>query len=197
MQSPWDIGETYAPVTRLSTVWTLLAIAAGRPDWDLRHLDISTAFINATLKEEVYMECPDGYGACTDVVCGHIQSLDKKPTCEKCKLAKIDTKGEIIIKLKKAIYGLKQSPRDWYDTIVSWLTRPTKEGGQGFSQSPHDPCLISKIEHEAPGLLKKNAAVRPLLISKKVADKEMWIALYVDDLLMAGHNDTKAMTGYV
>ena len=189
MQSPWDIGETYAPVTRLSTVRTLLAIAAGRPDWDLRHLDISTAFINATLKEEVYMECPDGYGACTDVVCGHIQSLDKKPTCEKCKLAKIDTKGEIIIKLKKAIYGLKQSPRDWYDTIVSWLTRPTKEGGQGFSQSPHDPCLISKIEHEAPGLLKKNAAVRPLLISKKVADKEMWIALYVDDLLMAGHSE--------
>ena len=64
MQSPWDIGETYAPVTRLSTVRTLLAIAAGRPDWSLRHLDISTAFINAKLKEEVYMELPDGYRAC-------------------------------------------------------------------------------------------------------------------------------------
>ena len=64
MQSPWDIDETYAPVTRLSTVRTLLAIAAGRPDWSLRHLDISTAFINAKLKQEVYMELPDGYRAC-------------------------------------------------------------------------------------------------------------------------------------
>ena len=188
MQSPWDIGETYAPVTRLSTVRTLLAIAAGRPDWDLRHLDISTAFINATLKEEVYMECPDGYGACTNLDCGHIQSLDDKLICQKCK-SKIDTQGDIIIKLKKAIYGLKQSPRDWYDTIVGWLTKPTKEGGQGFTQSPHDPCLISKLQHSSPDLFKKNSSIRPTLISKKVADTEMWIALYVDDLLMAGHSE--------
>ena len=72
---------------------------------------------------------------------------------------------------------------------MSWLTRSTKEGGQGFVQSPHDPCLISKIEREAPNLFKKNTVVRLLLISKKVADKEMWIALYVDDLLMAGHSE--------
>ena len=81
------------------------------------------------------MECPDGYGACTNLNCGHIQSLDDKPTCQKCK-SKIDTHCDIIIKLKKAIYGLKQSPRDWYDTIVGWLTKPTKEGRQGQRSCP-------------------------------------------------------------
>ena len=39
MQSPWDIGETYAPVTRLCTVRTLLAVAAGLPDWTPGHMD--------------------------------------------------------------------------------------------------------------------------------------------------------------
>ena len=160
MQSPWDIGETYAPVTQLSTVHTLLVIAASRPDWSLRHLDISTAFINAKLKEEVYMELPDGYRACEH--CGEVQPLTNKECCEpKCGKKMTQAAGDMVIKLHKAIYGLKQSPRDWYDTIVAWLMKPKAKGGQGFEQSPHDPCLISnmkKVDPDFAHILQESAA---------------------------------------
>ena len=62
MQSPFEYGETYAPVCKLSTVRTLLSYATSQGNkWGFRGLDISTAFINATLKDSVYMESPEGY----------------------------------------------------------------------------------------------------------------------------------------
>ena len=195
MQSPWDIGETYAPVTRLSTVRTLLAIAAGRPEWSLRHLDISTAFINADLKEDVYMELPDGYRACEH--CHEVQPLANHTCCNSTCKKTMKRDADLVIKLRKAIYGLKQSPRDWFDTITGWLMKPLKNGGQGFKQSPHDPCLISNLMSSDPEFAKAMQAKRaessdqpePTLISKVKNGKEIWIALYVDDLLIAGDSE--------
>jgi hypothetical protein len=61
----------------------------------IHHVDISTAFLNGILEEEVYIESPDG-------------------------LKEIFSKNEVL-KLKKALYGLKQASRSWNKTLVKYL----------------------------------------------------------------------------
>jgi hypothetical protein len=59
---------------------------------EIHQMDVITAFLNGTLKEEVYMELPDGY---------------EKPGW--------------IVQLLRSLYGLKQSPRRWYSELNSFL----------------------------------------------------------------------------
>ncbi|BBH04495.1 multidrug resistance-associated protein 9 [Prunus dulcis] len=91
-----DFNETFAPVARLDTVRTLVAVAAQR-NWNLFQLDVKSAFLNGVLNEEVYVDQPSGF-----VMQG---SEDK------------------VYKLKKALYGLKQAPRAWYDEINSYFIK--------------------------------------------------------------------------
>ena len=80
-----DYQETFAPVTRLETLRLLLAYAV-QEDWEVRQIDVKTAYLYGDLDEEIFMEAPDGYNVPT----GH------------CLL------------LRKALYGLKQAGRQWY-----------------------------------------------------------------------------------
>jgi hypothetical protein len=96
-----DYNETFAPVVRLSTLRIILALVAAR-DLDVIQIDVKTAFLYASLEEEVYMYQPEGY-----TVCGRENDV--------CRLI-------------KSIYGLKQAPRVWNmelnDAIVKYgLTR--------------------------------------------------------------------------
>ncbi|KAI5336534.1 hypothetical protein L3X38_015802 [Prunus dulcis] len=52
-----DYNETFAPVARLDTIRTLIALAAQK-EWNLYQLDVKSAFLNGVLKEEVYVEQP-------------------------------------------------------------------------------------------------------------------------------------------
>ena len=80
-----DYEETFAPVARITSVRTLIAIAAAR-QWRLTQMDVKNAFLNGELEEEVYMRPPPGY------------------TCQEKK----------VCRLRKALYGLKQAPRAWF-----------------------------------------------------------------------------------
>ncbi|KAM0961159.1 hypothetical protein ACFX13_020902 [Malus domestica] len=91
-----DYNETYAPVARLDTIRTLIALAAHK-SWKLYQLDVKSAFLNGVLQEEVYVEQPEGF-----VVKG---------------------KEEKVYKLPKALYGLKQAPRAWYGEIDNYFTQ--------------------------------------------------------------------------
>ena len=77
-----DYDETFCPVVRLESLRTMLALAV-QHDLELHQVDITTALLNGTL-EEVFMKQPEGF-----VVPGS---------------------KELICRLKKSIYGLKQSP---------------------------------------------------------------------------------------
>ncbi|KAG5521631.1 hypothetical protein RHGRI_034005 [Rhododendron griersonianum] len=80
-----DYEETFAPVARLTSVRSLLAVAAVRK-WNLNQMDVKNAFLNGDLTEEVYMRPPPGYNHPPNKVC----------------------------KFHRALYGLKQAPRAWF-----------------------------------------------------------------------------------
>ena len=85
-----DYDETYAPVTRLETIRLLFTIAVEK-DWEVRQIDVKTAYLYGELDEEIFMEPPEGY----EVPEGHV------------------------LKLQKALYGLKQAGRQWYKKLRS------------------------------------------------------------------------------
>lgn len=79
-----DFGETYAPVIRVSTVRILLSIAATF-DMEMVQFDVSTAFLNGSISEEIYLHQPPGFN---------------------------DQSGRLC-RLQRGLYGLRQSPRAW------------------------------------------------------------------------------------
>ena len=63
-----DYEETFAPVARLSSVRTLLVVAASH-QWKLFQMDVKNAFLNGDLSEEVYMQPPPGLSHPPDKMC--------------------------------------------------------------------------------------------------------------------------------
>ncbi|KAG7585301.1 Reverse transcriptase RNA-dependent DNA polymerase [Arabidopsis thaliana x Arabidopsis arenosa] len=86
-----DYTETFSPVAKMVTVKMLLKISASKK-WFLNQLDISNAFLNGDLEEDIYMRIPEGYAESKGI------SLPKNAVC----------------RLKKSIYGLKQASRQWF-----------------------------------------------------------------------------------
>ncbi|KAL0902482.1 hypothetical protein ABMA27_000340 [Loxostege sticticalis] len=79
-----DYEQTFSPVARMATVRALLSVSA-KENLFLTQFDVSTAFLNGKLQEEIYMNQPDGYNDGTSRVC----------------------------LLQRSLYGLKQAPRCW------------------------------------------------------------------------------------
>ena len=95
-QADIDYNETYAPVANFSTFLFLLNIAASK-DLLAHQVDFDAAFLNAPLKEQIFVRNLPGFKQLPE--------------------------GKIY-QLKKALYGLKQSPREWWlllrDTIINF-----------------------------------------------------------------------------
>ena len=89
-----DFSKTFAPVARLDTIKTLLALVA-QNGWNIHHMDIKSTFLNGYLEEEIFVEKPEGF---------IVKGMEKK-----------------VYFLKKALYGLKQAPRGWFSRIDSHL----------------------------------------------------------------------------
>ena len=83
----FDFTETFAPTVRYSAVRTILALA-GLEDMEIHSLDISNAYLNGVLEEEIYMEQPEGFA--------------------------VEGKEDWVCRLKKSLYGLKQAGRTWH-----------------------------------------------------------------------------------
>ena len=78
-----DYDETFCPVVRMESFRTILASAIQK-DLKLHQIDVTTAFLNGKLEEEVYMKQPQGFI--------------------------LEGQEELVCRLNKSIYGLKQSP---------------------------------------------------------------------------------------
>ena len=85
-----DYGELFSPVVHLESLRTILALLSVR-DLDVIQFDITSAYLHWTLKEEVYMEQPEGYVA--------------------------PRKEDWVWRLKKGVYGLVQAGRTWNEEL--------------------------------------------------------------------------------
>lgn len=127
-----DYSETFASVARYETVRSLLAIAACEGQY-IEQFDVKTAFLHGEVKEDIYVKIPAGY----------------------------DTPNkDHVLKLQKSIYGLKQSPRCWYETISKALLKI------GLRPTKNEPCVFMG----------------------RIGNDKVTLALFVDDGLVFSSN---------
>ena len=86
-----DYFKTYAPVARLASIRTILAIAA-RNNWPIKAFDFQSAYLNVSLdgNEEIFIELPPGY---------------------------VSEHPDVVVRLLKVLYGLKQAGWKWYEKL--------------------------------------------------------------------------------
>ena len=102
-----DYFEVFAHTGKYKSLRVLLSLAATY-DLELNQLDVPSAFVRAELEEDVYMEMPRGF----------------------------EVDG-MVCKLQKSLYGLKQSPRNWYLLVSVFI-----KDEMGFNACVSDPCLF-------------------------------------------------------
>ena len=118
-----DYLETFAPVAKMSTVRSLLAVTAMQ-GWNAYQMDVTNAFLHGELEDEVYMKLPAGYHGFGSRISASEGELKQHS-------------HNLVCKLKKALYGLKQAPRLWFDKLKLAL----KNGG--YQQSKADYSLFT------------------------------------------------------
>jgi hypothetical protein len=87
-----DYQETFAPVLKYKSIRIIIVLSL-HFNLRIKQFDVKTAFLNAKVKEDIYVEVPDGM----DVADGHV------------------------LKLQQALYGIKQAPREWHAEIDGYI----------------------------------------------------------------------------
>ncbi|CAI7731481.1 unnamed protein product [Closterium sp. NIES-53] len=112
-----DYSQTYSPTPKMTTLWVLLHVAAQRY-YELHSLDFSTAFLQGSLHEEIWLRRPPGFTG--SFPAGTQWSL------------------------RRPVYGLRQAPREWHDTLRTTLA------ALGFAPSTADPSLFLRTDTSLP-----------------------------------------------
>ncbi|KAE8189020.1 hypothetical protein A4X06_0g5714 [Tilletia controversa] len=113
-----DYDETFAPTSRLQILRLFCSLSAAL-DLEFHQIDFETAYLNANFKHDIYMEVPEGVEALPDEV----------------------------LKLRLALYGLKQSGHDWHAALRDALD------SIGFQQCEFDPSIFVRNGERAAMLL--------------------------------------------
>ncbi|GJT03766.1 NAD(P)-binding domain-containing protein [Tanacetum coccineum] len=147
--------------------------------YELEQLDVKTAFLHGNLKETIYMRQPPGFEERT---------------------------GNKVYLLKKSLYGLKQSPRQWYKLFYVYMI------SNGFSRNNYDSCVYFK--KFAPGSLmylmvctRPNIAYAVSIVSRYLANlglvygrdqgKHMDVDGFVDAYYAKDPDKYRSITGCV
>nr|GEX27607.1 retrovirus-related Pol polyprotein from transposon TNT 1-94 [Tanacetum cinerariifolium] len=118
--------ESFAPVARLELVRLFIAYAAHK-SFSVYQMDVKTTSLYGPLKEEVYVNQPDGF---------------------------VDPYNpDKVYRLKKALYGLKQAPRAWYNELSNFLVSKGFSKGIQIHQSPRD-IFINQAKYAQEILIK-------------------------------------------
>nr|GFB07648.1 hypothetical protein [Tanacetum cinerariifolium] len=121
-----DFEESFAPVARLEAVRLFIAYAAHK-SFIIYQMDVKTEFLYDPLKEEVYVNQPDGF---------------------------VDPyHPDKVYRLKKPLYGLKQAPRAWYDELSKFLLSKGFTKGIQIHQSPRG-IFINQAKYAQEILVK-------------------------------------------
>nr|GEX63471.1 retrovirus-related Pol polyprotein from transposon TNT 1-94 [Tanacetum cinerariifolium] len=131
-----DFEESFASVARINAIRIFIANTTSK-NMTIYQMDVKTAFLNGELKEGVYVSQPEGF-----VDPDHLTH---------------------VYRLKKALYGIKQAPRAWYDTLSRFFL------DNNFSKGVVDPTLFTR----------------------KIGKHILLVQIYVDDIIFAS-TDPKA-----
>ncbi|CAI5497344.1 unnamed protein product, partial [Closterium sp. Naga37s-1] len=134
-----DCFHTFSPTPKMTTLRVLLHVAA-QSDYELHSLDFSTAFLQGSLHEEILLCRPTG-------ITGSFPAGTQWS-------------------LHRPVYGLRQAPRKWHDTLRTTLA------AFGFAPSTADPSLFLRTDTSLP---------------------PFYVLVYIDDLVFATA-DTEALT---
>lgn len=126
-----DFNQVFSPVVKHSSIRLLLAVVA-RFNLELEQLDVKTAFLHGELEETIFMAQPEGFV--------------------------VEGEEDHVCLLKKSLYGLKQSPRQWYKRFDAFMV------DIGYSRTDFDACVYFRR-------LPDNSFI--------------YLLLYVDDMLIA------------
>ncbi|CAB4042957.1 Retrovirus-related Pol poly from transposon TNT 1-94, partial [Paramuricea clavata] len=111
-----DYFETFSPTAKITSIRMLMQLALDL-DMEVHQMDVKTAYLNAPVDCELYIEQPEGF-------------------------VKHSESGEMLVcKLNKSLYGLKQSGRNWNHMLHTFLT------SKGFTQLVSDPCVYIKKQN--------------------------------------------------
>ncbi|CAI7916681.1 unnamed protein product [Closterium sp. NIES-54] len=183
-----DYFQTFSPTPKMTTLRVLLHIAAQR-DYELHSLDFSTAFLQGSLHEEIWLRRPPGFTGTFPPgtqwsLRRPVYGLRQAPPAQRdYELHSLDFSTaflqgslheEIWLRrppgftgtfppgtqwsLRQPVYGLRQAPREWHDTLRTTLA------ALGFAPSTADPSLFLRTDTSLP---------------------LFYILVYVDDLVFA------------
>ena len=130
-----DYTETFSPTANITSVRALMQIAVHN-NLTVHQMDVKTAFLHAPIDTEIYLEQPEGF---------EVKSNDGE---------------KLVYRLKKSIYGLKQSGRNWNRVLHDHLCN------DGFVQNSVDHCVYKKTTNDGVTL----------------------VIIWVDDLIIAASN---------
>src|ERR1044072_580638 len=102
-----DYDEIFSPVVRHTSIRAVLALVACTY-MILEQMDVKTAFLHGNLEEQIYMKHPEGFE---------------------------ETGQGLVYQLKRSLYGLKQSPRQWYKRFDSYMLKI------GYGRCDYDCCV--------------------------------------------------------
>ncbi|CAI7928137.1 unnamed protein product [Closterium sp. NIES-54] len=126
-----DFFHNFSPTPKMTTLEVLLHVAAQR-DYELHSLDFCTAFLQGSLHEEIWLRRPPGF-------------TGSFPASTQWSLW-------------RPVYGLRQAPREWHDTLRRTLA------ALGFAPSTADPSLFLRTDTSLP---------------------PFYVLVYIDDLVFA------------
>jgi hypothetical protein len=117
-----DYGETFSPIARMESIRLFLAYTSSK-NIKVYQMDVKSSFLNGDLKEEVYMEQPDGF--------------------------QVQEEEQYLYMLKKNLYGLKQAPRAWHSRLDNYLRKQGYRKGNTdinlYIKEENDSLVILEI----------------------------------------------------
>lgn len=128
------LENVYSPVVKMQSLKILLSYCC-QNNFYIEQMDVETAFLNGKIISEVYVNQPEGY----------------------------EKGNNKVYRLLRSLYGLRESPRTWYECFNKFMYEI------GFERSQHDNCLFVKFDGK----------------------ESIYILLFVDDMLICCKNIKK------